>query len=122
MNIARFHVPYCPPCGFSDWPVKFYGPDAPELIARLRCQKCGQSMTAMPGEMAHPAGGDALSDRYLALYILHFKPTQAEVIPHYANLLRQDGVRWGELNAAIVSRWSLSGLKRIKREAWRTLQ
>lgn len=66
-----------------------------------------------------------MSDRDLASYILNFKPTQAEVIPYYATLLRvghaQD-VRWGELNAAIISRWSLSGLKRIKREAWRTLQ
>ena len=65
---------------------------------------------------------EATGDRELANYILHFKPTQAEVIPYYANLLRQDGVRWGELNTAIISRWSLSGLKRIKREAWRTLQ
>ena len=65
---------------------------------------------------------DGMNDRDLADYILHFKPTQAEVIPYYANLLSQHGVRWGELNTAIVSRWSLSGLKRIKREAWRTLQ
>ena len=66
-----------------------------------------------------------MNDRDLASYILRFRPTQAEVIGYYANLLRvghaQD-VRWGELDAAIVSRWSLSGLKRIKREAWRTLQ
>ncbi len=65
---------------------------------------------------------EATGDRELANYILRFRPTQAEVIPYYANLLRQDGVHWGELNTAIVSRWSLSGLKRIKREAWRTLQ
>jgi hypothetical protein len=65
---------------------------------------------------------EAPGDRDLADYILHFKPTQAEVIPYYATLLSQHGVRWSELNAAIISRWSLSGLKRIKREAWRTLQ
>jgi len=66
-----------------------------------------------------------MNDRDLADYILHFRPTQAEVIPYYAALLRvghTQGVRWGELNAAIVSRWSLTGLKCIKREAWRTLQ
>lgn len=64
-----------------------------------------------------------MNDRELADYILNSKPTQAEVIPYYATLLR-DGQRrrWGELNAAIISRWSLTGLKRIKREAWRTLQ
>jgi hypothetical protein len=53
---ARLHIPYCQPCGVGDHRMKFYGPDASELIARLRCHKCDQPMVA---KRISTAGGDA---------------------------------------------------------------
>jgi hypothetical protein len=48
------------------------------------------------------------------------KLTQEDVAITYALALRdRDNVDWPRVNAAIVERWSLSGLKRIKRVAWK---
>ena len=48
--------------------------------------------------------------------------TRDDVAMTYAFALRQrdeDPVHWGEVNQAIIDRWSLSTLKYIKEKAWR---
>ena len=48
--------------------------------------------------------------------------TRDDVAMTYAFALRQrdeDPVHWGEVNQAIIDRWSLSALKYIKEKAWR---
>jgi len=36
----------------------------------------------------------------------------------YADMLRAGCKEWGEVNAAIIGRWSVSGLVYIKKRAW----
>lgn len=57
--------------------------------------------------------------------ILTPKITQAKIVPLYAAEIRRQspallmGKNWKVINDAIVSRWSVRGLERIKKEAWR---
>ena len=44
--------------------------------------------------------------------------TQKEVATQYARLLPFNEAPWIEINAAIISRWNMAGLKRIKKLAW----
>ena len=44
---------------------------------------------------------------------------QADVARAYAVALRSgEPVRWSDVNEAIIARWSLNGLQRIKAMAW----
>lgn len=45
--------------------------------------------------------------------------TQADVAQRYAWAIQRGDVDWKAVNEAIIARWSVSGLKRIKRMAWR---
>ena len=48
--------------------------------------------------------------------------TQRDAARHYADALRTygpDAVNWKTVNDAILARWSISGLKKIKRDAWK---
>jgi len=47
--------------------------------------------------------------------------SQKDVAQTYAILIRQcgpDGANWARINRAIMDRWGMSGLERIKRLAW----
>ena len=45
--------------------------------------------------------------------------TQREIARTYALALRSDyETDWGAVNAAIIERWSMAGLQRIKTAAW----
>jgi hypothetical protein len=63
-------------------------------------------------ELADPEGMllEEIADRRL---------TQADIAMTYRLALRShDRVDWPKVNAAIIERWSLTGLKRVKRLAW----
>ena len=45
--------------------------------------------------------------------------TQADVARYYADLIMCGNTDWKEINCAIKSRWSVSGLVRVKRMAWK---
>ena len=49
---------------------------------------------------------------------------QITIARTYALYLRhgQPDTDWGEVNRAIIARWSRSGLNRIKRMAWRAIE
>jgi len=59
--------------------------------------------------------------------IKNTKNEQSHIIEEYANLLfhRQASAsrdfNWPMINKAIIERWSLSGLERIKEAAWKEL-
>ena len=49
----------------------------------------------------------------------HREVTQKDIAQTYRLALRSsEDIDWGKINKAIVKRWSLSGLKRIKETAW----
>ena len=46
--------------------------------------------------------------------------TRKDIALTYAlALVSEDGTKWMEVNQAIIERWSLSGLKYIKQQAWK---
>lgn len=45
--------------------------------------------------------------------------TENDVARFYAELVQANHMNWGVINRLIVDRWSLSGLLRIKRMAWK---
>lgn len=49
--------------------------------------------------------------------------TVRDVTQAYAlALLDQDAVRWPVVNRAIIARWSMAALDRVKRDAWKRLE
>lgn len=58
----------------------------------------------------------------LMLGVIEHAKTQAEVAEEYASALRNAPVDWTRVNQAIIQRWSVAGLKNIKRLAWREVQ
>lgn len=48
--------------------------------------------------------------------------TQADVAREYADLILLGNTDWLALNTAIKSRWSVSGLVRVKTMAWKIVE
>lgn len=47
---------------------------------------------------------------------------QRDIAATYALCLRSSKIKdWAKINAAIIERWSISGLERIKTQAWKTV-
>lgn len=47
---------------------------------------------------------------------------QADIALTYAMALvssERDSINWTRVNAAVIERWSLSGLRRVKERAWK---
>jgi hypothetical protein len=44
---------------------------------------------------------------------------QADIATTYSAAISIEGMPWGAINNAIICRWSISGLNRIKTMAWK---
>lgn len=68
-----------------------------------------------------------MTDKDTALYEIRFAVSTAkhrdDIIPLYARLIREHvsdtGDFWGQVNEAILERWAMSTLIRIKERAWK---
>ena len=45
--------------------------------------------------------------------------TRDEVVEHYKNALYITGIDWSQINKVLIEKWSVSGLRYIKMNAWR---
>lgn len=45
--------------------------------------------------------------------------TRDDAVKHYKIAIYMTGIEWRKLNEAIVTKWSVSGLKYIKTKAWK---
>jgi hypothetical protein len=71
-------------------------------------------------------GGDEVTLDEMVAFIDDKRNKQADVAREYAVLLRTDEnepvVDWPRINIAIVDRWSMFGLYKVKRLAWEQYQ